>query len=66
VPNQYQAVAASVNQGTPIDRVAPHSPITRALREFAEQLAPQSPKGRGGWLSNLMRGNSQRQKGTEP
>lgn len=65
MPNQYQAVAASVNQGTPIDRIAPHSPITRALREFAEQIAPQSPKGRGGWLSNLMRGNNQRQKGSE-
>jgi pilus assembly protein CpaE len=56
LPNQYQAVAASVNQGTPVDRIAPNSPITRALREFAAQLAPDTTKGRGGWLSSLMRG----------
>ena len=65
MPNQYQAVAASVNQGTPVDRIAPNSAITRALREFAAQLAPEPPKGRSGWLSNLMRGSGNRQKGTE-
>jgi pilus assembly protein CpaE len=58
LPNQYQAVAASVNQGTPVDRIAPHGAITKALREFAAQLAPEPPKGRGGWFASLMRGGS--------
>ena len=66
LPNQYQAVAASVNQGTPVDRIAPNSAITKALREFAAQLAPEVSKSRGGWLSNLMRGGSAgRSKGSE-
>jgi pilus assembly protein CpaE len=66
LPNQYQAVAASVNQGTPVDRIAPNSPITKALREFAAQLAPEVSRSRGSWLSNLMRGGSAgRSKGSE-
>jgi pilus assembly protein CpaE len=66
LPNQYQAVAASVNQGTPVDRIAPTSAITKALREFAAQLAPDVTKGRGGWFSNLMRGGAApKQKGSE-
>jgi pilus assembly protein CpaE len=66
LPNQYQAVAASVNQGTPVDRIAPNSAITKALREFAAQLAPEVSKGRGGWLAGLMRGSgAAKQKGSE-
>jgi len=65
LPNQYQAVAASVNQGTPVDRIAPHSAITKALREFAAQLAPEAPRSRG-WFSNLMRGgNAPKHKGSD-
>jgi len=54
LPNQYEVAAASVNQGVPLDRIAPHSPLTRSLRELANAIAPKSDKNRpGGWFSNL-------------
>jgi MinD-like ATPase involved in chromosome partitioning or flagellar assembly len=55
-----------VNQGTPVDRISPNSAITKALREFAAQLAPEIVKGRGGWFSGLLRGGSAaKSKGSE-
>lgn len=65
LPNQYQAVAASVNQGTPVDTIAPGSPISRALREFAAQLAPPIEKSRSGWLASLMRSGNRTPRGPE-
>jgi pilus assembly protein CpaE len=57
LPNHYEAVAASVNQGVPVERIAPNSSIAKSLRELADQIAPP-PKGkaRGGWLSGLFKG----------
>ena len=57
LPNHYEAVAASVNQGVPVERIAPNSTIARSLRELAENIAPL-PLGqaRAGWLSSLFRG----------
>ena len=56
LPNHYEAVAASVNQGVPVERVAPNSTIARSLRELAENIAPPTVgKGRSGWLSSLFR-----------
>ena len=55
LPNQYDVVAASVNQGVPITTIAPNSPITRALAELAQRIAPVADKARGGWLSGLFR-----------
>ena len=55
VPNQFGDVAASVNQGVPILRLFPGSPVTRALEEIAATLAPVVAKNHGGWLSRLMR-----------
>ncbi|MFN3414953.1 MAG: CpaE family protein [Caldimonas sp.] len=40
IPNHYDAVAAAVNQGIPIDQLARHSPVTKALQDIARQLAP--------------------------
>ena len=60
LPNHYEAVAASVNQGVPVERVAPNSTIARSLRELAENIAPPTVgKGRSGWLSSLFRGAPQ-------
>lgn len=60
LPNHYEAVAASVNQGVPVERVAPNSSIARSLRELAENIAPPTVgKGRSGWLSSLFRGAPQ-------
>ena len=59
LPNQYDVVASSVNQGVPVDRLAPSSAITRALRELAESIAPPvQPSRTGGWLAGLRRSNA--------
>jgi pilus assembly protein CpaE len=57
LPNHYEAVAAAVNQGVPVEQVAPSSSIAKGLRELAFSIAP-APEGkaRGGWLSGLFRG----------
>jgi pilus assembly protein CpaE len=43
LPSHYEAVASSVNQGVPVDQVAPGSPVTRALRDLARGLLPPPP-----------------------
>ncbi len=57
IPNQFGDVAASVNQGVPILKLSPGSPVTRALREIAASLAPalNATPAPGGWLSRLLR-----------
>lgn len=59
LPNHYQAVAASVNQGVPVDAIAPNSSIARSLRELAESIAPAPAAKQRGWLSGLFRGAPQ-------
>lgn len=54
IPNSYAAVAASVNQGTPIARVAKTNPVTKSLDEFAQSLLPKAEES-GGWLGRLMK-----------
>jgi len=56
LPNQYEVVAASVNQGVPVAKAAPHSAVARALRDWALRIAPPADKPRSGWLSGLFRG----------
>ena len=58
LPNQYDVVASSVNQGVAVSTLAPGSAISRALRDWAQRIAPQAGKPRGGWLSNLRRGSA--------
>lgn len=55
LPNQYDVVAASVNQGVPVQKLAPSSAISRALREIAHEIAPATAPARSGWLSGLLR-----------
>jgi pilus assembly protein CpaE len=60
LPNHYEAVAAAVNQGVPVETIRPNSSIARSLRELAEDIAPMpAGAGRVGWLSGLFRGASQ-------
>lgn len=60
LPNSYEAVAAAVNQGVPVGRVAANSSIARSLRELAERIAPAPDvKARRGWFSGLFRGAPQ-------
>ena len=59
LPNEYEVVASSVNQGIPVERLSPNSPITRALRAVAETIAPPDSKKRSsGWLSGLLGGGN--------
>ena len=54
LPNQYDVVANSVNQGVPVATVAPGSAITQSLTDWARQIAPQATQARrAGWLSGL-------------
>lgn len=57
LPNDYEAVASSVNQGIAVERIAPTSTIAKSLRDLAQSIAPP-PQGqaRTGWLSGLFRG----------
>jgi pilus assembly protein CpaE len=54
IPNSYEAVAASVNQGRPIATIARNNPVTKALNDFAQTLLPKTEDS-GGWLGRLMR-----------
>ncbi len=38
IPNHYGVVADSVNQGVPVSKVAPRSPVTKALAEMADSI----------------------------
>lgn len=38
VPNHYGVVADSVNQGVPVSKIAPRSPVTRALADMADSI----------------------------
>jgi pilus assembly protein CpaE len=56
MPNHYDAAAASVNQGVPILKLAPHSPLSKALAELAHALAgPGAGDARAGWLKRLFK-----------
>ncbi|HEX8605879.1 MAG TPA: AAA family ATPase [Pseudoduganella sp.] len=49
MPNHYDAAAKSVNQGVPVTRLAPESPLSAALEDMARDLtgaaAPQQAVG---------------------
>lgn len=57
VPNSYRHVAASVNQGVPIVKLAPRDSVSRTLMEMAamqnQTTLEAQPKG---WLSGLRGG----------
>lgn len=53
IPNSFDRVAASANQGVPIGELAPRDPVARSLGEMADLLS-NVPKARSGWLRNLL------------
>jgi len=55
IPNSYQAVAASVNQGVPIAKLARNNPVTKALQELALAVAPEAEQAPGGWFAKVLR-----------
>lgn len=54
IPNSYEAVSASVNQGVPIMKIARHDPVTKALQEVAQKLTEGSHTKKNGWLASLL------------
>ena len=53
IPNHYSTVAASINQGVPIMKLARSSPVSRALERLAESFREQ-PVQRAGWLRKVI------------
>ena len=57
IPNHFSAVSASVNQGVPIGKMARSNPVTRALLDLCNAVAPMEKVKKDGWL-NTMFGNA--------
>lgn len=53
VPNNFEAVAASVNQGIPVLKLGPSSVVAKALREIAQGLLPKAAHEGGGWFARV-------------
>ncbi|MDD2933210.1 MAG: AAA family ATPase [Methylotenera sp.] len=53
VPNSYEAVSASVNQGVPIMKIDKHNPVTKVLQEVAKNLTTDPKAKSSGWLDSL-------------
>ena len=54
MPNSYAAVAASVNRGTPIAKIAKTNPVTRGIDDFAQSLLPHA-SAETGWLGRFLK-----------
>ena len=48
IPNSFEAVSNSINQGVPVVELTPKDAVSRALKEWAENLAPHSASGDAG------------------
>lgn len=56
VPNHYPSVAASVNQGTPIDRLRPGSPVSESILRLVESITQQGgAREHKNWLAKMLR-----------
>ncbi|MDR3409621.1 MAG: AAA family ATPase [Formivibrio sp.] len=53
IPNSFRAVSASVNQGVPVMKIAPHDPVTKALLQWAKTLSTEPNVKQGGWLAKM-------------
>ncbi|MET0323184.1 MAG: AAA family ATPase [Duganella sp.] len=56
IPNHYDAAAASVNQGVPVLKLSPASPLSTGLADFARKLTGEAAPAQqgGGFLGRLM------------
>ena len=52
LPNSFNTVAVAINQGMPILDLAPRDPVSRALREMAQELACTKTDD-AGWLQRF-------------
>ncbi len=54
IPNSHDACTASVNQGVPMLELLPNDSVSRALRDWAQELAPLPPQRSSNWLRELL------------
>lgn len=54
IPNSFQAVSASVNQGVPILEIASHDSVSKSLRHLAHEVVHGPVEKSGGWLAHLL------------
>lgn len=55
IPNDYAAVAASVNQGVAIAQSAPGSPVSGALMQWCEQLRGKPAREQSNWVARVFK-----------
>lgn len=54
IPNSFQAVSDSVNQGTPIMKIAKHDDVSKSLCHLAHELVHGPAQKSDGWLAHLL------------
>lgn len=55
IPNSYENVTTSVNQGIPIYKIDKRDPVTCALIEMANDFVAKPEDKKQGWLSRILR-----------
>ncbi len=53
IPNSYDAVAASVNQGVPIIKLSRSNPVSKSLLDLAAEVTRAESKRDEGWVSRV-------------
>jgi pilus assembly protein CpaE len=53
VPNSFEAVSASVNQGVPILKLAKRDPVSKTLLKLGHDLEQGEQAGKSSWLGHL-------------
>jgi pilus assembly protein CpaE len=54
IPNSYDAVSSSVNQGIPIIKIDKSDSVTKAIQEIAKTLTAETSVKKSGWLDHLL------------
>jgi len=54
IPNHYAAVAASVNQGVPVVKLAKHSPVSKSLMDWAAQMSGRTERASRHWMARVL------------
>jgi pilus assembly protein CpaE len=53
IPNSYECVLNSINQGVPVLNFSKNDPVTNAIHELAKKMAVGPDVKKTGWLSSL-------------
>lgn len=55
VPNSFNAVAASVNQGVPLIKMAKNNPVAKSIQDLGQTLVQEQLAKNENWWSRLLR-----------